>query len=135
MSGWTMPEARTLLEGVGAEVHDGVARIPESAVRAALATVPRSFTLHARDGSPAVRYGVGEVAFDPGSCGVAVLDPETGEHRPSTAADLVRLRGRGRAPARLRGPVHGRRLLRTCPRSSATATGSCWSCSARTSRS
>ncbi len=84
-------EARALLEGAGASVHDGVARIPESAVRAALATVPRSFTLHARDGSPAVRYGVGEVAFDPGSCGVAVLDPETGEHRPSTAADLVRL--------------------------------------------
>ena len=84
-------EARTLLEGVGAVVHDGVAHIPESAVRAALATVPRTFTLHARDGSPAVRYGVGEVAFDPGSCGVAVLDPETGEHRPSTAADLVGL--------------------------------------------
>lgn len=84
-------EARTLLEGVGAAVHDGVARIPESALRAALATAPRTFTLHARDGSPAVRYGVGEVAFDPGSCGVAVLDPETGAHRPSTAADLVRL--------------------------------------------
>ena len=84
-------EARTLLQGVGASLHDGVARIPEAAVRAALATVPRAFTLHARDGSPAVRYGAGEVAFDPGSCGVAVLDPETGEHRPSTAVDLVRL--------------------------------------------
>ena len=85
------PEARSLLAGAGATVRDGVARIPEAAVRAALATVPRSFSLHARDGSPAVRYGVGEVAFDPGSCGVSVLDPETGEHRPSTAADLVRL--------------------------------------------
>ncbi len=79
------PEARALLAGVGAIVRDGVARIPESAVRAALATVPRSFTLHARDGAPAVRYGAGEVAFDPGSCGVAVLDPATREHRPSTA--------------------------------------------------
>ncbi len=84
-------EARTLLEGAGATVQDGVARIPESVVRAALASVPRTFTLHARDGAPAVRYGFGEVAFDPGSCGVAVLDPATGEHRPSTAADLVRL--------------------------------------------
>ena len=71
-------EARALLDGVGATVQDGIARIPEQAVRAALATVPRSFTLNARDGSAAVRYGVGEVAFDPGSCGVAVLDPETG---------------------------------------------------------
>ena len=85
------PEARALLQGVGATVADGVARIPEAAVRAALASVPRSFSLHARDGAPAVRYGVGEVAFDPGSCGIAVLDPVTGEHRPSTAADLVRL--------------------------------------------
>ena len=84
-------EARTLLEGVGAAIHEGVAQIPESVVRAALATVPRAITLHARDGSRAVRYGAGEVAFDPGSCGVAVLDPETGEQRPSTAADLVRL--------------------------------------------
>jgi trimethylamine--corrinoid protein Co-methyltransferase len=84
-------EARALLAGAGAELRDGVASIPEAAVRAALATVPRRITLHARDGSPAVRYGAGEVAFDPGSCGVAVLDPETGEHRPSTAADLVRL--------------------------------------------
>ncbi len=84
-------EARALLERVGASVREGVARIPEAAVRAALATVPRTITLHARDGSPAVRYGAGEVAFDPGSCGVAVLDPETGEHRPSMAADLVRL--------------------------------------------
>src|SRR5665811_760380 len=43
-------EARALLEGVGATVQDGIARIPEQAVRAALAPVPRSFTLHARDG-------------------------------------------------------------------------------------
>ncbi len=85
------PEARALLQGVGAEVRDGVVRIPERVVQAALATVPHSFSLHARDGSPAVRYGAGEVAFDPGSCGVAVLDPATGEHRPSTAADLARL--------------------------------------------
>ena len=85
------PEARSLLAGVGATVRDDVASIPEPVVRGVLATVPRTITLHARDGSPAVRYGAGEVAFDPGSCGVAVLDPETGEHRPSTAADLVRL--------------------------------------------
>jgi trimethylamine--corrinoid protein Co-methyltransferase len=84
-------EARALLAGAGAELRDGVASIPEAAVRAALATVPRRITLHARDGSPAVRYGAGEVAFDPGSCGGAVLHPAPGEHRPSTAADLVRL--------------------------------------------
>ncbi len=85
------PEAAALLAAVGADVADGVARIPERAVREALATAPRTFCLHARDGSATVRYGSGESAFDPGSCGVSVLDAETGEHRASTAADLVRL--------------------------------------------
>ncbi len=85
------PEAQGLLVSAGAEVHDGVARIPEAVVRWALATVPHSFALHDRAGNPVVRYGEGQVQFDPGSCGVAVLDPDTMEHRPSMAGDLVRL--------------------------------------------
>jgi len=85
------PEAAGLLAAAGADVRDGVARIPEKVVRDALATVPRSFALYDRAGSPAVRYGEGVVQFDPGSCGVAVLDPDTLEHRPSLSADLVRL--------------------------------------------
>lgn len=85
------PEAVALLAAGGADVADGVARIPERVVRAALATAPGSFDLRTRDGSAAVRYGSGASAFDPGSCGVSILDPETGEHRASKAADLVRL--------------------------------------------
>ncbi|MGZ6339490.1 MAG: trimethylamine methyltransferase family protein, partial [Candidatus Limnocylindrales bacterium] len=85
------PEAAELLAGAGASVGDGVARLPEALVRQALATVPRTFALHDRTGRPTVRYGAGEVHFDPGSCGVHVLDPETLEHRTSQAADLVRL--------------------------------------------
>ncbi len=85
------PEAAALLAAAGATVEAGVARIPEAVVRAALASVPPAFTLHDRDGRPAVRYGAGEVAFDPGSCGVSVLDAATGEHRAAEAADLVRL--------------------------------------------
>jgi trimethylamine--corrinoid protein Co-methyltransferase len=85
------PEATELLAGAGAGVRGEVARIPERLVRDALATVPRALDLHDRTGRPAVRYGAGLVHFDPGSCGVHVLDPETLEHRPSTAADLVRL--------------------------------------------
>ncbi len=85
------PEAAALVARAGADVRDGVARIPERVVRAALATVPHGFTLHDRAGAPAVRYGAGEVAFDPGSSGVSILDPETGEHRPSRAGDLARV--------------------------------------------
>ena len=85
------PEAARLLAAAGADVRDGVAHIPEHLVRDALATVPRSFAVFDRAGAPALRYGEGVVQFDPGSCGVAVLDPDTLEHRPSMAADLVRL--------------------------------------------
>ena len=38
-----------------------------------------------------MRYGGDAVQFDPGSSGVQVLDPDTLEHRPSQANDLVRL--------------------------------------------
>ncbi len=85
------PEAADLLAAAGAEVRGEVARIPGSVVRAALESAPRAFALHDRSGEPAVRYGAGVVQFDPGSCGVHVLDPETLEHRSSRSADLVRL--------------------------------------------
>ncbi len=60
-------------------------------VRRALDTVPRAFELYDRSGRPAVRYGSGAVHFDPGSSGVAVLDPVTLDTRQSQAADLARL--------------------------------------------
>jgi len=87
------PEVRRLLAGAGAhvdKVHD-VVRIPESVARQALETVPREFFLYDRAGDPAVRYGGDAVHFDPGSSGVHVLDPDTLEHRPSRAPDLVRV--------------------------------------------
>lgn len=80
-----------LLASSGARVEGSVVRLPEALVRRALASVPHEFFLHDRAGRPAVRYGGDAVHFDPGSAGVHVLDPETREHRPSMAADLVRL--------------------------------------------
>ena len=85
------PEAVALLTGAGASASGDRVAIPESMVRRALDTVPRSFDLFDRAGEPAVRYGSGAVHFDPGSSGVSVLDPETLDTRPSMAADLVRL--------------------------------------------
>ncbi len=84
-------EVQELLAAHGATVADGVARIPEPLIRAALATVPREFALHDRDGNRAVEYGGEAVQFDPGSSCVHVLDPETLQHRESQSADLVRL--------------------------------------------
>jgi trimethylamine--corrinoid protein Co-methyltransferase len=84
-------EARDLLAQAGARVDGEIVRLPTAIVEGALATVPARFTLFDRSGAPAVSYGTGVVQFDPGSSGVNVLDPSTGDHRPSTADDLVRL--------------------------------------------
>ena len=86
-------EARDLLAAAGAQIDQAaeVARIPEKVVRQALETVPARFYLYDRQGRQAVTYGGDAVQFDPGSSGVHVLDPDTLEHKPSYAADLVRV--------------------------------------------
>ena len=87
------PEARKLLEEAGATVDENaeVVHIPEKIVRKALETVPSIFHLYNRQGEPAITYGGDAVHFDPGSSGVHILDPDTLEHKPSHASDLVRL--------------------------------------------
>jgi trimethylamine--corrinoid protein Co-methyltransferase len=80
-----------LLRSAGAEVKDGVACIPEPLVRNCLASAPRDFFLYNRQGEKAVHYGGDDVHFDPGSCCVQMLDPETLEARPSETRDLVRI--------------------------------------------
>ena len=80
-----------LLRSAGIEVNDGVAHIPEPLVRNCLASAPRDFYLYNRQGEKAVHYGGDDVHFDPGSCCVQVLDPDTLEARPSETRDLVRL--------------------------------------------
>ncbi len=86
------PEARILLENGGAKVESTVAQIPGGMIDRALPTVGKDFYLHNRGGDPVVHYSVeDDVHFDPGSCAVNILDPQTLEHRPAVTADLVRL--------------------------------------------
>jgi len=80
-----------LLQSAGVEVNDGVERIPEPLVQNCLASAPRDFYLYNRQGEKAVHYGGDHVHFDPGSCCVQMLDPDTLEARPSETRDLVRL--------------------------------------------
>ncbi|MFZ0797428.1 MAG: trimethylamine methyltransferase family protein [Terriglobales bacterium] len=93
----TSPGARVgsaaveLLRSAGVEVHDGVAGIPQSLAQQCLASAPRDFYLYNRQGEKAVHYGGDEVHFDPGSCCVQMLDPDTLEARPSETRDLVRI--------------------------------------------
>lgn len=84
-------EARQLLAVAGAGLDGEIVSIPEKVVRRALETVPPSFRLYDRTGTPVIAYEGDQVHFDPGSSGVHVLDPETLEHKPSTTPDLVRL--------------------------------------------
>jgi len=85
------PEAIALLVAAGASADGERVSIPEAMVRRALDTVPHAFSLYDRAGAAAVTYGSGAVHFDPGSSGVAVLDPETMDTRRSMAADLARV--------------------------------------------
>jgi trimethylamine--corrinoid protein Co-methyltransferase len=87
------PEARRLLAEAGAGVDETteVVKIPEKVIRQALETAPHQFYLFDRSGEPAVNYGGDVVHFDPGSSGVHILDPDTLEHKPSHAPDLVRI--------------------------------------------
>jgi trimethylamine---corrinoid protein Co-methyltransferase len=84
-----------LLQSAGVEVgvdnHHRVARLPESLVRKCLASAPPDFYLYSRQGEKAVHYGGDDVHFDPGSCCVQMLDPDTLEARPSETRDLVRI--------------------------------------------
>jgi len=84
-------EVAESLASSGARIAEGVAHIPEAVARKALATTPREFFLHDRAGRRVVHYGGDDVHFDPGSCCLHVLDAESGEHRASQSADLVRL--------------------------------------------
>ncbi len=88
-----LAEARQLLRAAGAQVDEArnVVKIPEAMARAALENVPSAFTLYNQDGAPCIRYGGDAVHFDPGSCGIHVLDPQTLEHRPSQTRDLVQV--------------------------------------------
>ncbi len=86
-------DARGLLHAAGAEVDEqtAVVKIPEKLVRSAVETTPKVFHLYDRLGKQTVTYGGNNVHFDPGSCCVNILDPETMKHRPAKTADLARL--------------------------------------------
>ena len=87
------PEARDLLAEAGAILYpdNQVIGIPAALVHKALDSVPREFYLYDYDGNPAVHYGGDSVHFDPGSSGIAMLNPETLEHETTEARHLIRL--------------------------------------------
>ena len=84
-------EARELLAAAGSQVdaETNVVHIPEQIVRKALESAPREFYLYDFDGNPTVKYGGDVVHFDPGSSGIAMLNPETLEHDTTETQHLI----------------------------------------------
>ena len=87
------PDARDLLAAAGAKIYpeNQVIGIPASLVQEALESTPREFYLYDYDGNPAIHYGGDSVHFDPGSSGIAMLNPETLEHDTTETPHLIRL--------------------------------------------
>ncbi len=86
---------RRLLGDAGARVEDTRARIPSSLVGAALASAPRRFVVKSRgetgngSGAPeGIELADGNSFFGTGADCRFVRDPETGERRPATTADI-----------------------------------------------
>jgi trimethylamine--corrinoid protein Co-methyltransferase len=85
--------ARKLLADAGALINeeDEIVQIPEHLARQTLQSAPSEFSLFDRDGNEAIIYGNDNIHFDPGSCGVNVLDPQSLEHRSSQSQDLINI--------------------------------------------
>jgi len=79
-----------LYEKAGARVDHTRVRIPVELVEQALATAPRAFPLKGRDGEGAFDLDVrdGPVYFGAGSDCLYILDPQSGERRRGTVADI-----------------------------------------------
>jgi trimethylamine--corrinoid protein Co-methyltransferase len=86
-------EVASLLAEAGARVtgDERTVSIPAELVESALKSSPSQFSLYDTDGVECVRYGSGEVHFDPGSAAVRLLEPDGKGYREPIVPDLVRL--------------------------------------------
>jgi len=83
--------ARQAFADAGAEVDDVTCRvkIPRSLVEDAIDSNPSSVTLYSRDGQTDCVLEKNRVHYGTGGTAIYVLDPDTGERRPSTVADVA----------------------------------------------
>ena len=83
-------EARAVFSAAGAEVDEqsGVVRIPSHLVEEAVRTAPSTIVLAGRDPRNDLVLEAGRVGFTNFGEGVQIIDPETGEVRLPTKADV-----------------------------------------------
>jgi trimethylamine--corrinoid protein Co-methyltransferase len=81
---------RTLTEaGAEGDEDTRIVRMPRSMVEDAVASNPSSVTLYSRDGEFDCRLEGSRVHYGTGGTAIYVLDPETGERRPSRTEDVI----------------------------------------------
>jgi trimethylamine--corrinoid protein Co-methyltransferase len=83
-------EALDMLKEAGAFISDGnLVKFPAPLVEDAIASTPSRIVMCDRDGAPAMFLEGTKVNFGTGSDCLNFLDPETGEHREFTQADII----------------------------------------------
>ncbi len=85
------PSAAEVLLAGGAVERSGRFFLPETLVRAALATVPPRFALCDRSGAAVVELGAGRTHFNPGSAAIYRIDGGGASRRPASTADVIAL--------------------------------------------
>ncbi len=80
---------RLLDHGLKADAGGERVLFPPQVVDRAIASAPKSFTLHDRDGQPHAEIGGYNVHFVPGSSGLKIMDHRTGETRLANSTDFV----------------------------------------------
>jgi trimethylamine--corrinoid protein Co-methyltransferase len=85
-------KARDLFRQTGAQVDDEkqCVRLSEELVRRAVAQAPRQFTLYGSDPDFRMEIGGGQVNFAALGTPTSIIDPETGQRRPTTMEDTLR---------------------------------------------
>jgi trimethylamine--corrinoid protein Co-methyltransferase len=85
------PTAFRAFESAGAETdaESRIVKLPRSLVEDAIASNPSSITLYSRDGKCDAILEKNRVHYGTGGTAIYVLDPETGERRPSTVEDVI----------------------------------------------
>jgi len=82
---------REAFRKAGAEIDEATCRVkmPRSLVEDAIASNPSSITLYSRDCGNDCVLEENRVHYGTGGTAIYVLDPDTGERRPSTSADVA----------------------------------------------
>ncbi len=80
--------ARVLLAAGARDLGNQRLSLPPTLVKAAIASAPKTFTLHGRDPARSITVGGQAVHFGTGGAAVQTLDLDSGIYRSSTLADL-----------------------------------------------